>query len=52
MENPEYIRITEEAVPAMEDAILMMMSEFNLDAFFYPTMLCPSQPTWYSDDPT
>jgi amidase len=52
MEDPEYIRITEEVVPAMEDAISMMMSEFNLDAFFYPTMLCPSQPTWYSDDPT
>jgi amidase len=52
MEDPEYIRITEEVVPAMEETILMMMSEFNLDAFVYPTMLCPSRPTWYNDDPT
>jgi amidase len=51
MEDPEYIRITEEVVPGIEETILMMMSEFNLDAFVYPTMLCPSRPTWYNDDP-
>lgn len=51
-EDPEYIRITQTVVPAMEQALLDVMESMELDAFIYPSMLCPSRITWFVEDPT
>jgi amidase len=51
-DDDEYIRLTQEVVPAMQQALLDIMETLELDAFIYPSMLCPSRVTWYVDDPT